>query len=177
MASVRAIAIILALIAGCIGSGPKQEPKARMEVSKMRLESYFADQAMMESISTCDGADISPRLSILDLPDGTESIVLIVDDPDAPMGTWVHWVVYDIDPKKTKIFAGEVPGTEGVNDFGKTSYGGPCPPSGTHRYFFKAYALNKMLGLEKGASKVEVEKSMDGHVIDKAQLVGRYQRA
>ena len=143
----------------------------------MRLESYFADQAMMECISTCDGADISPRLSILDVPDGTESIVLIIDDPDAPRGTWVDWVVYDIDPKKTQISTGEVPGTEGVNDFGKTSYGGPCPPSGTHRYFFKAYALNKMLGLGKGASKVEVEKSMDGHVIDKAQLVGRYQRA
>ncbi|MGB2600023.1 MAG: YbhB/YbcL family Raf kinase inhibitor-like protein [Candidatus Omnitrophota bacterium] len=124
---------------------------------------------------TCQGEDISPALKLEDIPQEARSLALIVDDPDAPMGTWVHWVVYDI-PALPEIEEDTIPGKQGVNDFGRTNYGGPCPPSGTHRYFFKAYALDTMLGLKEGINKGTLEKAMEGHILDKAELIGLYKK-
>ncbi|MGQ9552127.1 MAG: YbhB/YbcL family Raf kinase inhibitor-like protein [Candidatus Bathycorpusculaceae bacterium] len=124
---------------------------------------------------TCDGEDVNPPLNIEGIPVGTRSLVLIVDDPDAPMGTWDHWIVWNI-PPKNKIDEDSVPGVEGVNDFRKHSYGGPCPPSGTHRYFFKVYALDAQLALDSNSRKKDVEKAMKDHILAKGELVGLYSR-
>lgn len=124
---------------------------------------------------TCEGSDINPVLTIEDIPKDTKSLALIVDDPDAPMGTWVHWVVYDI-PVVPRIDEDSIPGKQGGNDFNRQDYGGPCPPSGTHRYFFKMYALDTQLNLAEGISKKALEKAMEGHILGKAELIGLYQR-
>ncbi len=123
----------------------------------------------------CDGNDVNPPLKIEGLPEGTESLVLIVDDPDAPMGTWDHWVVWNI-PPVSEIEEDSVPGVEGLNDFRRRSYGGPCPPSGTHRYFFKVYALDTELDLSAGSRKKDVERAMKGHVLARGEIVGLYSR-
>jgi hypothetical protein len=128
---------------------------------------------------TCQGKDVSPTLQISGIPAGAKSLALIVDDPDAPMGNWDHWVIFNIAPDVTEIAEGTVPAAPAVlgwNDFGRVEWGGPCPPSGTHRYFFKLYALDTMLGLKKGARKKDVEKAMQGHVIEKTELVGLYRK-
>jgi Raf kinase inhibitor-like YbhB/YbcL family protein len=124
---------------------------------------------------TCDGEDINPRLVIEDVPRGTKSLALIVDDPDSPMKTWVHWVVYDI-PPVSRIDEDSIPGTQGMNDFEKMGYGGPCPRTGTHHYCFKLYALDTRLALKEGANKRKLEQAMQGHILDKADLVGLYKR-
>ena len=108
------------------------------------------------------------------MPAGAASLVLIVDDPDAPGGTWDHWIVFNIPPGMTEIKEHSVPGTEGTNSFGRLAYGGPSPPSGTHRYFFKLYALDQKLDLEKGVRKAAVEKAMKDHVLAQAELMGKY---
>jgi Raf kinase inhibitor-like YbhB/YbcL family protein len=126
---------------------------------------------------------VSPPLKWGSLPDGTKSLVLICDDPDAPVGTWVHWVYYDI-PVQTKdlpenVAPDERPapgGIQGINDFSRIGYGGPCPPGGTHRYFFKLYALDTLLNLSPGATKSQIVKAMENHVVDHVQLMGKYHR-
>lgn len=135
----------------------------------------FEHNAMIPSQFTCDGEDINPPLIIEDIPPETKSLALIVDDPDAPMGTWVHWVVYDI-PVTNQIQEDSIPGKQGMNDFRKKDYGGPCPPSGTHRYFFKLYALDQELNLEEGLSKKDLEDAMEGHILAQAELIGLYKR-
>jgi Raf kinase inhibitor-like YbhB/YbcL family protein len=133
---------------------------------------------------SCQGSDTSPALVWTDPPAGTQSIVLIVDDPDAPAGTWVHWVLYDLPPSARRLRealppTGEVAGggRQGANDFGKTGYGGPCPPPGKpHRYFFKLYALDSRLNLKAGATKADVEQAMKGHILAKTEVMGRYAR-
>jgi len=125
---------------------------------------------------TCDGDDLSPALEIANLPENAKTLTLIVDDPDAPGKTWLHWLVYDIAPVST-IKEGDVPGKQGMNDFGKKDYGGPCPPSGRHRYFFRLFALDNELNLQEGASRKDVENAMQGHVVEKAELMGLYQRS
>ena len=125
---------------------------------------------------TCDGEDVNPPLNIEGLPEGTESLVLIVDDPDAPMGTWDHWIVWNI-PPSNRIEEDSVPGTEGLNDFRRRSYGGPCPPSGTHRYFFKVYALDTRLDLRPNCRKRDVEGAMKDHILAKGEVVGLYRRS
>ena len=130
---------------------------------------------------TCKGENVSPPLSWKDLPAKTKSIVIICDDPDAPAGTWVHWVCYDI-PASVDSLRENIAGTDslpgsgkqGVNDFRETGYGGPCPPAGTHRYFFKIYALDAMLGVPPGKSKKEIERAMKGHVLARGELIGTY---
>lgn len=132
---------------------------------------------------TCDGMDISPPLSWSDIPEGTQSLALISDDPDAPMGTWVHWVIYDI-PAEIESLPESVPAEEtlqdntkqGKNDFGRIGYGGPCPPGGTHRYFFKLYALDTKLNLKPGLTKAKLLKAMDGHILGEGKLMGKYKR-
>ncbi|NIS37828.1 YbhB/YbcL family Raf kinase inhibitor-like protein [Candidatus Saccharibacteria bacterium] len=125
---------------------------------------------------TCDGEDINPILLIADIPDKAKSLALVVDDPDAPAGTWVHWVVFNI-PITERIEEDSVPGTQGINNFNKVNYGGPCPPSGTHRYFFHIYALDDELDLQEGVTKQELEAAMQGHMLDKAELIGLYSRS
>ena len=135
----------------------------------------FKSNGVIPEKYTCDGNDVNPSLHIEDLPKETETLVIIVDDPDAPMGTWVHWVVWNIPPVEY-IQENSVPGIEGINDFQKHSYGGPCPPPGTHRYFFKGYALDTKLELSRNARKKDVEKAMDGHILAKGEIIGLYSR-
>jgi Raf kinase inhibitor-like YbhB/YbcL family protein len=127
---------------------------------------------------TCDGKDVNPPLLIESIPSGAKSLALIVDDPDAPVGTWVHWVVWNISPGTREIKEDSVPkgAEQGVNDFRKNDYGGPCPPSGTHRYFFKLYSLDTVLNLSSKAKKSDLERAMKGHILEKAELVGLYRR-
>jgi Raf kinase inhibitor-like YbhB/YbcL family protein len=122
-----------------------------------------------------EGQDINPPLVIENIPVGAKSLVLIVDDPDAPRGIWVHWVVFDI-PVNNKIEENSVPGKLGITDSGKRDYHGPNPPSGIHRYFFKIYALDKVLNLKEGINKQTLESTMKNHVLDTAELVGLYKR-
>ena len=135
----------------------------------------FAERGRIPSKYTCDGKNVNPPLTIKGIPEGTKSLVLIVDDPDCPTGTWDHWVVWNI-PTKEEIREDSVPGTEGMNDFNKHSYGGPCPPSGTHRYFFKVYALDTNLDLTPISRKRDVEREIKGHVLAQGQLIGLYSR-
>jgi hypothetical protein len=127
---------------------------------------------------TCDGENVNPPLEIKDVPGNAQSLVLISDDPDAPGGTWVHWTVWNIDPKTTEIAENSVPegAVEGVTDFGKPGYGGPCPPPGTHRYFFKLFALDTKLDLSENTTAKDLEAAMEGHIIEKAELIGLYRR-
>src|SRR5262245_61573174 len=151
----------------------------------MRIESTaFAPEAMIPSRHTCDDEDLSPPLTWADPPEGTKSFALISDDPDAPGGTWVHWVVWNI-PGSSRGLAQGMPksaqGTDGtrqgITDFRRVGYGGPCPPSGTHRYFFRLYALDAMLDLASGAGRIDLESSMRGHVLAQAELMGKYRRS
>ncbi len=127
---------------------------------------------------TCDGADVSPPLVITGVPAGAQSLALIVEDPDAPRGTWVHWVVWNIAPGAAELAEDAVPvgASLGKTDFGDAAYGGPCPPSGTHRYFFKLYALDAVLSLAPRASKTSLERAMQSHVVGRAELMGTYTR-
>ncbi len=133
---------------------------------------------------TCDGPDVSPALSWNEPPAGTKSLALISDDPDAPVGTWVHWVAFDIPPGTRELPEGvaktaDLPGggKQGRTDFGRIGYGGPCPPPGKpHRYFFKLYALDTQLNLKPGSTKADVEKAMKGHILAQAEFMGRYGR-
>ena len=143
----------------------------------------FSDGEMIPSKYTADGQDISPPLAWEGLPESTQSVAIINDDPDAPMGTWVHWLVWNIPPTVSNLAENAPPdkqwpdGTrQGTTDFGRIGYGGPAPPSGTHRYFFKVYALDTMLDLPDGATKPELEKAMKGHILAEGQLVGKYSR-
>ena len=145
--------------------------------------SAFKDGDMIPSKYACEGINVSPPLKWSGGPDGTKSFALIADDPDAPAGTWVHWIVYNI-PPSVKNLAEHVPVSEklkdgtlqGMNDFRKAGYGGPCPPMGTHRYYFKVYALDTMLSLGPGATKKQVADAMRGHILAEGQLMGRYKR-
>lgn len=143
----------------------------------MRLTSpAFVNGSTIPPRYTCDGDDVSPALDIEDIPPGTESLMLIVEDPDAPRGTWDHWVAYDIAPISHIPEANPDVGTPGRNSWGRLGYGGPCPPSGTHRYVFRVLALDRTLGLPSGATKAEVLEAAHGHVLAEAVLVGLYGR-
>jgi len=125
---------------------------------------------------TCQGDDISPALIVEDIPEGARTLALVVDDPDAPMGTWVHWVVYNISPAMSRIKEDSITGIQVMNNFGRIEYGGPCPPSGTHRYFFKVYALDTELSLKENSRKKDLEKAMEGRILGKAELIGLYKK-
>jgi len=152
---------------------------------KMQLTSTaFTEGAAIPAKHTGDARDVSPPLKWTGVPDGAKSLALIVDDPDAPGGTWVHWVLYDLPAKATEL-AEDVPKSQyvaggakqGLNDFRRLGYGGPAPPKGkAHRYFFKLYALDAMLDLKPGLTKKDLEKAMEKHILAQAQLIGTYQR-
>jgi Raf kinase inhibitor-like YbhB/YbcL family protein len=146
--------------------------------------SSFSDKGSIPAKFTCDGKDQSPPLAWDGVPDGTKSFALIVDDPDAPdpkapKRVWVHWVLYNIPAETRQIAeasAPPAPTRDGKNDWGKTGYGGPCPPIGRHRYFFKLYALDAMLPDLGTPTKAELEKAMQGHVLEKVEIIGTYER-
>lgn len=153
-----------------------EEATKAIEYKTLKVSSNaFGDNAMIPAKYTCDGINISPPLDIENIPEEAKSLVLIVDDPDAPSKTWVHWIVWNI-PVTHHIKENEVHGVEGINDFNKHNYGGPCPPSGIHRYFFKVYALNDLLELPKSADKIELEKAMSERIIGFGELVGLYKK-
>ena len=143
----------------------------------------FSNGSLIPPQYTCDGANISPPLQWSGLPPSTKALALIVDDPDAPAKTWVHWVLYDLPGSRSGLPENVRPqeklpdgGKQGTNDFKKIGYGGPCPPSGTHRYFFKLYALDTETSLNPGATKDELLKAIEGHVVAQGELVGKYKR-
>lgn len=172
------------LLTSC-SSTSKGSTSGKTSGKTMKLESTaFTANGMIPSLYTCDGQNISPELRWDAPPPGTESLALIVDDPDAPGRIFVHWVVYDLPPEVHHLPEAIAPqattpsgGVQGKNDFGKLGYGGPCPPSGIHRYFFKLYALDRELGLKSGATKAQLEAAMSGHILASAELIGRYSRS
>jgi hypothetical protein len=159
---------------------PAKEPAMNIQISS----TAFAEGQPIPDKYTCAGQDVSPPLTWSSAPASTKSFALIADDPDAPVGTWVHWVIYNLPPTATSLAENtpsspELPdgSKQGVNDFGNVGYGGPCPPPGRpHRYFFKIYALDAVLNLKSGATKKELLKAMSGHVLGEGQLMGTYQR-
>ncbi|MBN1878036.1 MAG: YbhB/YbcL family Raf kinase inhibitor-like protein [Anaerolineae bacterium] len=174
--------LVVVLLVGC-GRGT-DVPGSPTQTTALSLSSpAFVHEGTIPARYTCDGDDISPALIWDEPPAGTQRLALIVDDPDAPVGTWVHWVLYNI-PSDTRELPEAFPSdaelpdgsVNGKNGWGDTGYGGPCPPSGTHRYYFKLYALDTMLDLEPGATKAQLLKAMEGHVLGEDALMGTYQK-
>jgi Raf kinase inhibitor-like YbhB/YbcL family protein len=149
------------------------------EMSALKISSpVFANNGDIPAKYTCAGKDVNPPLLIEEVPAKAKSLALIVDDPDAPRGTWVHWVLWNINPGTGEIREGTVPAgaLQGLNDFRVNEYRGPCPPSGTHRYFFKVYALDAALNISRNSTKADLEKAMRGHIIGQAQIIGLYSK-
>jgi Raf kinase inhibitor-like YbhB/YbcL family protein len=178
------VLLILAALSACGGTQPEPQTESGTGVTLQLKSSAFQDQGTIPQRFTCDGEDVSPPLSWSEPPAGTQSLVLILDDPDAPGRTWDHWLLFNM-PATLRSLPEGVPadgavagiGTHGTNSGNHLGYGGPCPPKGTtHRYFFKLYALDTTLDLKAGAGKGEIEKAMKGHVLAEAQLMGRYGR-
>ena len=140
--------------------------------------SAFGEKEPIPKKYTCDGENISPDLKIENAPEGTKSFVLIMDDPDTLVGLFTHWISWNIPAHKLEIKENEDPGVgHGKNDFGRYDYGGPCPPSGTHRYFFKVFALDTELYILENSTRKELEREMTGHILDESSLVGTYSRS
>ncbi|ACM18703.1 phosphatidylethanolamine-binding protein [Geotalea daltonii FRC-32] len=168
-----AMMIILACTALAIAGGAK---KGGM---KMKISSpAFTDSQSIPDRYTCNGNNISPPLRFENIPARAKSLALIVDDPDAPAGTWTHWIVWNMSPRTRELAENAAPreAIVGKNDFYHNSYGGPCPPSGTHRYFFRLYALDAVLQTAGHATRAELEKALQPHIIETAELMGTYQK-
>lgn len=180
--------VLTAGIAACnhsspepIGTASSDEGESSMTITITSPQ--FEDGAEIPAKYTCDGEDISPPLQIENIPQGTQSIALIGDDPDAPGGTWVHWVVFNLPPDVRELKENIPPDEElangalhGRNSWGRLGYGGPCPPSGTHRYFFKCYALDTRLKQEAGIDKADLLRAMKGHILAEGRLMGTYRK-
>ena len=177
--------MLILLGVGCVESR-NQQLTINSPPHMLLTSPAFSHNQIIPKKYTCDADDVSPPLEIGAVPIGAKSLVLIVDDPDAPGGDWVHWTVWNIDPKTARIEENSVPAgaSEGATDFGRTGWGGPCPPfnpdrsvgAGAHRYFFKLFALDTTLNLDPNTRKVELEKALEGHILAQAELVGLYQR-
>jgi|TARA_B100001964_G_C14226184_1_gene597764 hypothetical protein len=182
MKPILLLILFMVIVSACSVETPEQEIQKDIEmvggIVTMKLTSpSFENNQEIPSEFTCDGPNILPELNIEETPENTKSLALIMDDPDAPGGTWVHWVVWNIPPKTNVIQKGTEPqGIQGKTSFGRFEYGGPCPPSGTHRYFFKLYALDATLDLKEGSDKTALEQAMDGHIIESSELIGNYKR-
>jgi hypothetical protein len=164
------VLLIVSTYSGCVEE--KQKTSENMRISSPAFE----DGEYLPVKYTCDGLDISPPLNFSNIPRDAKSLALIVEDPDAPGGVFVHWLVWNILPNTTGFSEGEnITFPQGINDFGMKRYKGPCPPSGSiHRYFFRLYALDTLLDLSEGATKKQLEAAMSGHILDEAELIGRY---
>jgi Raf kinase inhibitor-like YbhB/YbcL family protein len=179
------ILFAMALLAGALTAGYAEDSTTKGTVMKIQLTTTaFTQGQPIPSRNTCQGEDVSPDLQWSGVPSDAKSLVLICDDPDAPAGTWVHWVMYDLTPSMTGV-PEDLPKSpsldngakQGVNDFKHIGYGGPCPPSGNpHRYFFKLYALDIRPPLKPGLTKSELLKIMEGHIIAQGELMGTFQR-
>jgi len=172
--------ITIALLTICVAPaavGTARKGGGKMEELKIASPA-FADRGNIPAKYTCDGSDVNPPLTIQNVPAGTKSLALIMDDPDAPSGMWVHWLVWNINPATREIAENTVSreSISGKNDWHRNSYGGPCPPSGTHRYFIKLYALDATLALSGASTKSDLEKAMEGHILAEAQLLGLYKK-
>ena len=164
--TIAAVAILHAVMTSFAAGG------AGMKITS----SAFQQGGNIPSKFTCDGGE-SPPLQITGVPSGTKTLVLIADDPDAPSGLFTHWLIWNIPPQTNSIAEGSAPkGVHGANDFGKSGYGAPCPPSGTHRYYFKVFALDRELTLPAGARRSQLDEAMKGHVVAQGELMGRYAR-
>lgn len=174
------------LISGCIQNNnerntTKESPDTgkgdeNVDIQNIKVfSSAFEANRTIPRKYTCDGENLNPPLELEGIPEEAESLVLIIDDPDAPMKVFTHWIVWNIEPV-AKIEEDSIPGVEGINDFRKIGYGGPCPSSGTHRYFFRVYALDRKLELKAGAGRKELESEMIGHIIAEGELIGKYSR-
>ena len=160
----------LILLAGIVSFAAET---ARIKITS----SAFQEGGNVPSKFTCEGSDTSPPLQITGIPSQAKSLVLIADDPDAPSGLFTHWLIWNIPPQTTSISEGNAPrGVHGTNDFGKSGYKGPCPPSGTHKYSFKVFALDRELDLHGGSKRSQLDAAMKGYVIAQGELVGRYTR-
>jgi len=171
------LVLLLVMQGSILSTGALGKEVRKME--KLTVTSaVFAEGAAIASKYTCDGEDVNPPLAIGATPAGTRSLAMIMDDPDAPVGTWVHWVAWDIPPQTREIPENGMPAgaKQGRNDWKRNNYGGPCPPSGTHRYYFKLYALDTTLTLAPSATKADLERAMQGHVLAAGQLMGTYKR-
>ncbi|MBN1391340.1 MAG: YbhB/YbcL family Raf kinase inhibitor-like protein [Sedimentisphaerales bacterium] len=177
---------LIPMILFCCCKGKEQADSEAAGGEKMEIKvtsSAFAEGGLIPAKYTCDGSDISPPLQWEGVPEGTKSIALISDDPDAPMGTWVHWVLFNLLADSNELEE-DIPSDktlpngakQGTTDFKRIGYGGPCPPSGTHRYFFKIYALDTKLDLAASAKKSDLLKAMEGHILGQGQLIGKYKR-
>jgi Raf kinase inhibitor-like YbhB/YbcL family protein len=181
----RSVLILILLLVGVgLFSTPCNAYNKKPKGKNMKItSSAFKEGEMIPAQYTCDDKNISPQIEWGDVPQGTKSLALICDDPDAPAGVWVHWVVFNIPPDLKEIKE-NLPNDkkisngmcQGTSDFRKTGYGGPCPPGGTHRYFFKVYALDKILELEAGSTKAQLLKAMEGHILAEGNLMGKYRR-
>ncbi|MGP8216623.1 MAG: YbhB/YbcL family Raf kinase inhibitor-like protein [Bacteroidia bacterium] len=151
-------------------------PFVKNEIKTLNISSEaFENGHLIPSKYTCDGENVNPQLEIGNIPEKTKSLVLIIDDPDAPLRTWIHWLVWNVSPAR-KIKMKSIPGIEGMNDFMQHHYGGPCPPSGMHHYHFKIYALDDMLYLNENATVHDVEKAMSLQVVAFGELIGLYKK-
>lgn len=176
--------IAFILLSSCQSKNQSNSQKVGGKKMEIKIKSTaFEEGGMIPKKYTCDDINISPPLAWTSVPNGTKSLALICDDPDAPMGTWVHWVLFNL-PANIKELPENVPpqktlangAKQGMNDFRKIGYGGPCPPSGTHRYYFKLYALDTELNLEADITKAGLLKAMKGHILAEGQLMGKYKR-
>jgi Raf kinase inhibitor-like YbhB/YbcL family protein len=172
--------VVFALSLGGVGCRDEPEPaqEGENEMAIQVTSSAFSEGETIPKKFTCDGENVSPALSWTGVPQGTKSLAVIADDPDAPVGDWVHWVLLDLPLDLNGLPEGASGlGVAGLNDFRKPGYGGPCPPKGKpHRYYFKVYALDTLLGLKIGATKAQAEAAMKGHILAQGQLMGRYSR-
>lgn len=170
--------VLTCTITACLPNKEKQADLTIKNINMKLTSSAFEPNQKIPNQYTCDSENINPPLQIAEVPQNAKSLVLIMDDPDAPAGIWVHWTVWNIDPQTNEIPENSVPANaiEGVTSFGNTGYGGPCPPSGEHRYFFKLYALDKTLELSANTTKAQLEQAIQGHVLDSVELIGLYSR-
>jgi hypothetical protein len=184
--AILTLALVTLVLLGCAKAPQPAAPQAAAKENKMDFKvtsTAFKEGQPIPRQHTCDGANVSPPLEWSSAPPTAKTFAIICDDPDAPSGTWVHWVLYNLPGDRIGLVE-NVPATEkvpgnglqGTNDFQKIGYGGPCPPSGTHHYFFKLYALDGELSLKAGATKAETLKAMEGHIVAQTQLMGTYRR-
>jgi Raf kinase inhibitor-like YbhB/YbcL family protein len=175
------IVLLTLVAANCFGQKETKNGGEKMEL--VITSAAFEEGGFIPQKYTCDSSNVSPPLQWSGVPGDSKSIALICDDPDAPMGTWVHWVIYNIPPDINSLPENvpadktlETGAMQGTNDFRKIGYGGPCPPGGTHSYFFKIYALDKLLELNPGLTKNDLLNAMGGHILEEAKLMGKYSR-